>query len=67
MLNTVRAQKKTWLYFQVLRHDQANDAPISPFYDEAETTVKSVMAAFGSDDPLFLMDEGKFRSVTCKL
>jgi len=59
--------KKTWIYLLVLRYDQANDAPISPFYDEAETAVKSVIAAFGRGDPLFLMDEGKFRSVTCKL
>ena len=59
--------KKTWIYLQVLRHDQANDAPISTFYDEAETAVKSVIAAFGTGDPLFSMAEGKFRSVTCKL
>jgi len=49
------------------RHDQANDAPVSPLYDEAKTAVKSAVANFGSGDALFLMVEKKFRFTTCKL
>jgi len=42
------------------RHDQANNAPISPLYDEAKTAVKTGVAAFGTSDPLFSMVEGEF-------